>query len=153
MGATAPFWRFSAASYPDLKEQAPISVLRGSKKEAMVPQNETTAGVCASLLLSCFMKLTGTIDASIFFLPFMWWLPMSYWHCHREFFEACNSNSLFVFFCLSHTQDFPKFANRTAKKLTFLFKCREMFIPLSQLLTPWYIVFSTLTGDFSLTRM
>ncbi|CAG7907666.1 unnamed protein product [Brassica rapa] len=23
MGATAPFWRFSAASYPDLKEQAP----------------------------------------------------------------------------------------------------------------------------------
>ncbi|CAH2059880.1 unnamed protein product [Thlaspi arvense] len=44
MGATAPFWRFSAASYPDLKEQAPVSVLRGSKKGATVPQNETTAG-------------------------------------------------------------------------------------------------------------
>ncbi|XP_010469674.1 PREDICTED: acetolactate synthase small subunit 2, chloroplastic isoform X1 [Camelina sativa] len=44
MGATAPFWRFSAASYPDLKNQAPVSVLRGSKKEVMVPQNETTAG-------------------------------------------------------------------------------------------------------------
>lgn len=54
MGATAPFWRFSAASYPDLKEQAPVSVLRGSKKGAVVPQNETTAGVCASLLLRLF---------------------------------------------------------------------------------------------------
>ncbi|KAG2289151.1 hypothetical protein Bca52824_048755 [Brassica carinata] len=29
MGATAPFWRFSAASYPDLKEQAPVNVLEG----------------------------------------------------------------------------------------------------------------------------
>ena len=44
MGATAPFWRFSAASYPDLKEQAPVSVLRSSKKGAIVPQKETSAG-------------------------------------------------------------------------------------------------------------
>ncbi|KAL0673807.1 hypothetical protein Bca4012_001788 [Brassica carinata] len=44
MGATAPFWRFSAASYPDLKEQAPFNVLRGSKTGAIVPPSETTAG-------------------------------------------------------------------------------------------------------------
>ncbi|KAL0710549.1 hypothetical protein Bca4012_017527 [Brassica carinata] len=44
MGATAPFWRFSAASYPDLKEQAPVNVLRGSKTGAVVPPIETTAG-------------------------------------------------------------------------------------------------------------
>ncbi|KAL0740680.1 hypothetical protein Bca4012_082193 [Brassica carinata] len=44
MGATAPFWRFSAASYPDLKEQAPVSVLRGSKKGAVVPPTEKTTG-------------------------------------------------------------------------------------------------------------
>ncbi|CAH8347958.1 unnamed protein product [Eruca vesicaria subsp. sativa] len=44
MGATAPFWRFSAASYPDLKEQAPASVLRGSKKAAVLSPNEKTAG-------------------------------------------------------------------------------------------------------------
>ncbi|KAF2604601.1 hypothetical protein F2Q70_00028238 [Brassica cretica] len=44
MGATAPFWRFSAASYPDLKEQAPASVLRGSKKGAVVPPTEKTTG-------------------------------------------------------------------------------------------------------------
>ncbi|CAN7006628.1 unnamed protein product [Brassica rapa subsp. trilocularis] len=44
MGATAPFWRFSAASYPDLKEQAPVNVLRGSKTGAIVPPSETTAG-------------------------------------------------------------------------------------------------------------
>lgn len=50
MGATAPFWRFSAASYPDLKEQAPVNVLRGSKTGAIVPPSETTAGVCASFL-------------------------------------------------------------------------------------------------------
>ncbi|CAN6807309.1 unnamed protein product [Brassica oleracea] len=44
IGATAPFWRFSAASYPDLKEQAPFNVLRGSKTGAIVPPSETTAG-------------------------------------------------------------------------------------------------------------
>ncbi|KAF2577133.1 hypothetical protein F2Q68_00001274 [Brassica cretica] len=44
IGATAPFWRFSAASYPDLKEQAPVNVLRGSKTGAIVPPSETTAG-------------------------------------------------------------------------------------------------------------
>ncbi|CAN7115355.1 unnamed protein product [Brassica rapa subsp. narinosa] len=44
MGATAPFWRFSAASYPDLKEQAPVNVLRGSKTGAIVPPSETTSG-------------------------------------------------------------------------------------------------------------
>ena len=48
MGATAPFWRFSAASYPDLKEQAPVNVLRGSKTGAIVPPSETTSGVCAT---------------------------------------------------------------------------------------------------------
>ena len=48
MGATAPFWRFSAASYPDLKEQAPVNVLRGSKTGAIVPPSETTAGVCTT---------------------------------------------------------------------------------------------------------
>ena len=49
MGATAPFWRFSAASYPDLKEQAPASVLRGSKKGAVIPPTEKTTGVCVLL--------------------------------------------------------------------------------------------------------
>ncbi|KAG2327688.1 hypothetical protein Bca52824_010416 [Brassica carinata] len=44
MGATAPFWRFSAASYPDLKEQAPVNVLRGSKKGDVLPPNEKPAG-------------------------------------------------------------------------------------------------------------
>ncbi|CAH8330936.1 unnamed protein product [Eruca vesicaria subsp. sativa] len=44
MGATAPFWRFSAASYPDLKEQAPVNILRGSKTGAVVAPIETTAG-------------------------------------------------------------------------------------------------------------
>lgn len=73
MGATAPFWRFSAASYPDLKEQAPAIVLRGSKKGATVPQVETTAGVCASLLLRLlhcllFVLVEPSLNFSLKFL-------------------------------------------------------------------------------------
>jgi len=69
MGATAPFWRFSAASYPDLKEQAPVSVLRSSKKGAIVPQKETSAGVCASLLLRLFnfsLKFLTFLSKNVF---------------------------------------------------------------------------------------
>ncbi|KAE8702917.1 Detected protein of confused Function [Hibiscus syriacus] len=31
MGASAPFWRFSAASYPDLEETAPVNPLAGAR--------------------------------------------------------------------------------------------------------------------------
>ncbi|KAF2298311.1 hypothetical protein GH714_021747 [Hevea brasiliensis] len=43
MGACAPFWRFSAASYPDLGEIRPNDALLGSKSRAVIGE-ETSAG-------------------------------------------------------------------------------------------------------------
>ncbi|XP_010557051.1 PREDICTED: acetolactate synthase small subunit 2, chloroplastic-like isoform X1 [Tarenaya hassleriana] len=44
MGESAPFWRFSAASYPDLQEQAPVSALQGSKKGSVFSETDSAAG-------------------------------------------------------------------------------------------------------------
>ncbi|GAV67139.1 ALS_ss_C domain-containing protein/ACT_5 domain-containing protein [Cephalotus follicularis] len=44
MGASAPFWRFSAASYPDLKQSMPIDSLAGSKTGAFTSETIMSAG-------------------------------------------------------------------------------------------------------------
>ena len=35
MGDTAPFWNFSAASYPDLEKAIPIGALPGNAKQKL----------------------------------------------------------------------------------------------------------------------
>ncbi|EEF32568.1 acetolactate synthase small subunit 2, chloroplastic [Ricinus communis] len=44
MGECAPFWRFSAASYPDLGEIRSEDALLGSKSRAVLGDDETSAG-------------------------------------------------------------------------------------------------------------
>ncbi|TXG72995.1 hypothetical protein EZV62_001574 [Acer yangbiense] len=44
LGASAPFWRFSAASYPDLRESMPIDALRGTGNKALVSVTDMSAG-------------------------------------------------------------------------------------------------------------
>lgn len=45
MGASAPFWRYSAASYPDLERTMPIDALVGVKNRNPIGENETPVGV------------------------------------------------------------------------------------------------------------
>ena len=88
MGATAPFWRFSAASYPDLKEQAPVNVLRGSKKGDVLPPNEKPAGVRDSLLLRL-------LNLSLKLLTFLSDLAL----CHFMEFNGTIEGGYFLFLC------------------------------------------------------
>ena len=48
MGASAPFWRFSAASYPDLGEKGLADTVMGAKKEAVIREDDMSAGVHTS---------------------------------------------------------------------------------------------------------
>ncbi|KAH7572734.1 hypothetical protein JRO89_XS03G0004800 [Xanthoceras sorbifolium] len=44
LGASAPFWRFSAASYPDLRESMPVDALAGTQNKALVSETDLSAG-------------------------------------------------------------------------------------------------------------
>ncbi|XP_054814392.1 acetolactate synthase small subunit 1, chloroplastic-like isoform X2 [Prosopis cineraria] len=44
MGASAPFWRYSAASYPDLEGKMPIDALVGVKNRKPIAKNEISMG-------------------------------------------------------------------------------------------------------------
>ncbi|KAF7824309.1 acetolactate synthase small subunit 2, chloroplastic-like [Senna tora] len=44
MGASAPFWRYSATSYPDLEGRMPIDALVAAKNRNPISGNEITAG-------------------------------------------------------------------------------------------------------------
>lgn len=48
MGASAPFWRFSAASYPDLGERRLSDTVLGAKKGAVIREDDMSAGVHTS---------------------------------------------------------------------------------------------------------
>lgn len=45
MGASAPFWRYSAASYPDLEGKTAINALVGAKNRNPVGKTVTPVGV------------------------------------------------------------------------------------------------------------
>ncbi|MBA0585079.1 hypothetical protein Gorai_015869 [Gossypium raimondii] len=44
MGASAPFWRFSAASYPDLEETVPDNALSGARKQSVFSEADVSGG-------------------------------------------------------------------------------------------------------------
>ncbi|RDX89462.1 Acetolactate synthase small subunit 2, chloroplastic, partial [Mucuna pruriens] len=44
MGASAPFWRYSAASYPDLEGKTPVNALVGAKNMNPVAKNDVPVG-------------------------------------------------------------------------------------------------------------
>ncbi|CAN1833624.1 Acetolactate synthase small subunit 1, chloroplastic [Linum perenne] len=51
LGATAPFWRFSASSYPDLGENWPNDELSAVQHRAVISETDTSTGVCSFLLI------------------------------------------------------------------------------------------------------
>lgn len=52
MGESAPFWRFSAASYPDLEGAMAVdAVLRTGKRISSV-ESDSSSGVCNNVILS-----------------------------------------------------------------------------------------------------
>ncbi|OMO59414.1 Acetolactate synthase, small subunit [Corchorus capsularis] len=44
MGESAPFWRFSAASYPDLQEIVPVSTLAGARDRSIINEADISGG-------------------------------------------------------------------------------------------------------------
>ncbi|XVF84230.1 hypothetical protein PTKIN_Ptkin17bG0009200 [Pterospermum kingtungense] len=44
MGASAPFWRFSAASYPDLQETEPVKALAGARDRSVISEVDVSGG-------------------------------------------------------------------------------------------------------------
>ncbi|KAG8481369.1 hypothetical protein CXB51_026120 [Gossypium anomalum] len=44
MGASAPFWRFSAASYPDLQEKVPANGLNGARARSVSNEADVSGG-------------------------------------------------------------------------------------------------------------
>lgn len=53
MGASAPFWRFSAASYPDLEENIPVETVVAAAPDRTVKDQTDYAGVCT--LIAAFI--------------------------------------------------------------------------------------------------
>lgn len=51
MGETAPFWRFSAASYPDLEETIPTNALFRNVKRSLNGNSNTSPGVFIYLFI------------------------------------------------------------------------------------------------------
>lgn len=65
MGEDAPFWRFSAASYPDLREPVPVNALERTRNGSLTSEAETSAGVLISYLHLSFMQ---TVSHLLLFL-------------------------------------------------------------------------------------
>lgn len=63
MGASAPFWRFSAASYPDLEDAMPVQSFAGAADRIIPGETDISSGVC--------ILLTTKYDAPIY-LNFCW---------------------------------------------------------------------------------
>lgn len=70
MGDTAPFWNFSAASYPDLEKNIPIGTLLGNTKQKLDGPS-ITSGVYLNnhqlfgILILLFMHVLYTISCFI----------------------------------------------------------------------------------------
>lgn len=62
MGASAPFWRYSAASYPDLEGKPAINALVGVKNRNPVDKNDAPVGVWSYIVLMLAVP----------FLPIFW---------------------------------------------------------------------------------
>ncbi|KAL6226068.1 hypothetical protein ACLB2K_000033 [Fragaria x ananassa] len=44
LGASAPFWRYSAASYPDLERKVTVDALAGAENGVVNPESDTSSG-------------------------------------------------------------------------------------------------------------
>lgn len=51
MGESAPFWRYSAASYPDLEEARIVNTVSKTAKKTRVGELDTSSGVCLLLVI------------------------------------------------------------------------------------------------------
>ncbi|CAL5328537.1 unnamed protein product [Camellia sinensis] len=54
MGETAPFWRFSATSYPDLETAAPAGALLRNPSRPLNGNSSTSSRICKIMVQFCF---------------------------------------------------------------------------------------------------
>lgn len=59
MGESAPFWRFSAASYPDLEQAMAVDAVLRTAKRKPSKVSETSYGVC--YLAKPYMQYESTV--------------------------------------------------------------------------------------------
>lgn len=75
MGATAPFWRFSAASYPDLESIMPVKSTFGSPGSTFSSNSDMSSGVSIASHYYQRSSLFLPKRGSEFFFPFF----LSFW--------------------------------------------------------------------------
>ncbi|XVF29645.1 hypothetical protein REPUB_Repub15cG0139800 [Reevesia pubescens] len=63
MGASAPFWRFSAASYPDLEETVPVNTLAGARDRSVVSEADVSVGGDVYPVESSDFTINQVLDA------------------------------------------------------------------------------------------
>ena len=76
MGESAPFWRFSAASYPDLEGEIQENISVETTNSILNSESDTSLGVCTSV--------TNAYNPFIYLFIF-WGLGLAYisWMCIR----------------------------------------------------------------------
>ena len=72
MGETAPFWRFSAASYPDLERPLPAKGLVANANQSHNGNVSTSSGVCTFVLPRSVCMLFSFLQACFLSILFLY---------------------------------------------------------------------------------
>lgn len=68
LGASAPFWRYSAASYPDLERTVPVDALVRDENRLTNAECDISSGVFTSSALHLFSPHQKHLFYSVFFV-------------------------------------------------------------------------------------
>lgn len=102
MGETAPFWRFSAASYPDLERPLPAKGLVANANQSQNGNVSTSSGVCT------FCSTEECLHAI-----FLFSMPASY-----IFFSYIEGTAVCIYKVLSYQRWVPHFQQQSLSPKT-----------------------------------
>lgn len=68
MGASAPFWRYSAASYPDLERTVPVDALVGVENGLVNAESDVSSEVFSSSAFDLISPYQKHLLYSVFFV-------------------------------------------------------------------------------------
>ncbi|XVF30353.1 hypothetical protein REPUB_Repub16aG0049900 [Reevesia pubescens] len=74
MGASAPFWQFSAASYPDLEETVPVNALAGARDRSVDTEADVSVGIflATRMFVKCCLSSAADSVVVLVFLDAHW---------------------------------------------------------------------------------
>lgn len=68
MGESAPFWRFSASSYPDLEGEIPENTFVETRTKTLNSESDASVGVGISITFACNLFFFLVVQAWQIFL-------------------------------------------------------------------------------------